>query len=61
MRDLICSLIIIGKKDFLSESNCEKNNFLNNGSANVKELDDFLQMPYSLKEFIPSLPGRSNR
>jgi len=51
-------LIIIGKKDFLSESSCERNNFSNNGSANVKELDDFLQMSHSSKGFTPPLPGK---
>jgi len=56
--DLLFQLIIIGKKDFLSESNFERNNFSNNGSANVNELDDFLQMSNSLKEFIPPLPGK---
>lgn len=58
MCDLLFQLIIIGKEDFLSESNCERNNFSNNGSANVQELDDFLQMSHSLKECIPPLPGK---
>lgn len=53
--------IFIGKKDFLSKSNCDKKNYQNNGSANVKELDDFLQMLYPIKECIPSLPGKLNR
>jgi len=52
--------MIIGRKDFLNESNCERNSFPNNGSANVKELDDFLQMSHPIKEFIPSLPGKEN-
>jgi len=51
-------LIIIGKKDFLSESNCERNDFSNNGSANVKELDDFLQISHPIKGFTPPLPGK---
>lgn len=55
--DLSMSSVLPGKKDFLSESNCERNNFSNNGSANVKELDDFLQMSHPpLKGYIPSLP-----
>ncbi|XP_022176039.1 ADP-ribosylation factor-binding protein GGA1 isoform X2 [Myzus persicae] len=54
--DLNMSSISPGKEDFLSESNCERNNFSNNGSANVQELDDFLQMSHSLKECIPPLP-----
>lgn len=55
---LLFQLIIIGGKDLLSESNCERNNFSNNGSANVEELDDFLQMSHPLKEFNPPLPGK---
>uniref|UniRef100_A0A2S2NAK1 ADP-ribosylation factor-binding protein GGA1 n=1 Tax=Schizaphis graminum TaxID=13262 RepID=A0A2S2NAK1_SCHGA len=54
--DLSISSVSPGKKDFLSESNCEKNNFPNNGSANVNELDEFLQISHPLKGFIPSLP-----
>ncbi|XP_026810979.1 ADP-ribosylation factor-binding protein GGA1 isoform X2 [Rhopalosiphum maidis] len=54
--DLSTSSVSPGKKDFLSESNCEKNNFPNNGSANINELDDFLQISHPLKGFIPSLP-----
>lgn len=49
--------MIIGRKDFLNESNCERNNL----SANVKELDDFLQISHPIKEFIPSLPGKENK
>ncbi|XP_025417614.1 ADP-ribosylation factor-binding protein GGA1 isoform X2 [Sipha flava] len=48
--------ILPENKDFLSESNCEKNSLSNNGLENVKELDDFLQMPSPLKTFIPTLP-----
>lgn len=58
MCDLMFQLIIIGKKDFLSESNCERSNFSNSGSANVKELDDFLQMSQPLKGFTSPLPGK---
>ncbi|XP_008183807.1 ADP-ribosylation factor-binding protein GGA1 isoform X2 [Acyrthosiphon pisum] len=54
--DLSMSSVSPGKKDFLSESNCERNDFSNNGSANVKELDDFLQMSHPLKGFTPPLP-----
>ncbi|KAL5234278.1 hypothetical protein ACI65C_001688 [Semiaphis heraclei] len=54
--DLSTSSVSPGGKDLLSESNCERNNFSNNGSANVEELDDFLQMSHPLKEFNPPLP-----
>lgn len=50
------NLLDFRRKDFLNESNCERNSFPNNRSANVKELDDFLQMSHPIKEFIPSLP-----
>uniref|UniRef100_A0A2H8TPW3 ADP-ribosylation factor-binding protein GGA1 n=1 Tax=Melanaphis sacchari TaxID=742174 RepID=A0A2H8TPW3_9HEMI len=50
--DLNMSSISPGKKDFFSESNFKRNN----GSANVKELDDFLQMSHPLKGLIPSMP-----
>ncbi|CAH1716145.1 ADP-ribosylation factor-binding protein GGA1 isoform X1 [Aphis gossypii] len=54
--DFSMSSVSPGRKDFLNESNCERNSFPNNGSANVKELDDFLQISHPIKEFIPSLP-----
>ncbi|KAL4150021.1 hypothetical protein QTP88_003869 [Uroleucon formosanum] len=54
--DLSMSSVSPGKKDFLSESNCERSNFSNSGSANVKELDDFLQMSQPLKGFTSPLP-----
>lgn len=48
-------------KDFLSESNFERNHFSNNGSASIKDLDDFLQMPTPLKACTPSLAGKNNQ
>ncbi|XP_015379468.1 PREDICTED: ADP-ribosylation factor-binding protein GGA1 isoform X2 [Diuraphis noxia] len=54
--DLSISSASPGKKYFLSESNCERNNFSNNGSVNINELDDFLQMSHPLKEFNPPQP-----
>ncbi|VVC33641.1 Hypothetical protein CINCED_3A021531 [Cinara cedri] len=54
--DFNVSSLSPGEKDLLSESSCETNN----GSASVKELDDFLQMSIPLKAFIPSIPEQSN-